>query len=151
MQAKDVMERQVITVWIDTPVKDIAALMLRHNISGLPVVNDMGTVLGVVSEYDLMQKELHPNEPNLWKACLWFMSADNKIQEHGDSLRKWMAKTAGDIMTSPAITVDELDDLEAVGNLMYEKKIKRVFVTKNGKLAGVVSRSAFTRLILESK
>ena len=151
MQAKDVMERQVITVWIDTPVKDIAALMLRHNISGLPVVNDMGTVLGVVSEYDLMQKELHPNEPNLWEACLWFMSADNKIQEHEDSLRKWMAKTAGDIMTSPAITVDELDDLEAVGNLMYEKKIKRVFVTKNGKLAGVISRSAFTRLILESK
>ena len=151
MQAKDVMGRQVITVLIDTPVKDIAALMLRHNVSGLPVVNDVGTVLGVVSEYDLMHKELQPNEPNVWKACLLFLSADNHTQSYEDSLRKCMANTAGDLMTSPAITVDEKDPLEAVGNLMFEKKIKRVFVTKNGKLVGVISRSAFTRLLLEGK
>ena len=149
MLAKDVMHRQVITVLIDTPVKEIAALMLRHNISGIPVVNDFNTVLGVVSEFDLMRKEIRPNEPNIWKVCLWGITNDSKIQDYEDSLRKCMANTAGDIMTSPAITAEETDDLETVGNLMFEKKIKRVFVTRKGKLVGVISRSAFTKLLLD--
>ncbi len=149
MLAKDVMQRQVITALIDTPVKEIAALMLQHNISGLPVVNDLKTVLGVVSEYDLMRKEIRPNEPNIWKVCLWGLTNDNKLQEYQDTLRKCMANKAGDIMTSPAVTVDEMDDLETVGNIMFEKKIKRVFVTRNGTLVGVISRSAFTKLLLE--
>ena len=149
MLAKDVMQRQVITAMIDTPVKEIAALMLQHNISGIPVVNDFNTVLGVVSEYDLMRKEIQPNEPNIWKVCLWGITSDSKLQDYQDSLRKCMANTAGDIMTSPAITAEETDDLETVGNLMFEKKIKRVFVTRNGKLVGVISRSAFTKLLLD--
>lgn len=149
MLAKDVMQRQVITAMIDTPVKEIAALMLQHNISGIPVVNDFNTVLGVVSEFDLMRKEIRPNEPNIWKICLWGITNDSKIQDYEDSLRKCMANTAGDIMTSPAITTEETDDLETVGNLMFEKKIKRVFVTRNGKLVGVISRSAFTKLLLD--
>lgn len=149
MLAKDVMQRQVITVMIDTPVKEIAALMLQHNISGIPVVNDFNTVLGVVSEFDLMRKEIRPNEPNIWKVCLWGITNNSKIQDYEDSLRKCMANTAGDIMTSPAITAEETDDLETVGNLMFEKKIKRVFVTRNGKLVGVISRSAFTKLLLD--
>ena len=149
MLAKDVMQRQVITAMIDTPVKEIAALMLQHNISGIPVVNDFNTVLGVVSEFDLMRKETGPNEPNIWKICLWGITNDSKIQDYEDSLRKCMANTAGDIMTSPAITAEETDDLETVGNLMFEKKIKRVFVTRNGKLVGVISRSAFTKLLLD--
>ena len=149
MRAKDIMQRQVFSVLIDTPIKEIAALMLKHNISGLPVVNDFNTVLGVVSEYDLMRKEIQPNEPNIWKVCLWGVTNDNKLRDYQDSLRKCMANTAGDIMTSPAVTVDEMDDIETVGNVMFEKKIKRVFVTRNGVLVGVISRSAFTKLLLD--
>ena len=52
-------------------------------------------------------------------------------------------------MTSPAITVDESDSLETAGRYMFEKKIKRVFVTREGKLVGVISRNAFTKLLLE--
>ena len=52
-------------------------------------------------------------------------------------------------MTAPALTVDVEDSLEKVGNLMFNKQIKRVFVTKDEKIAGVVSRSAFTKLLLE--
>ena len=62
-----------------------------------------------------------------------------------------MANTAGDIMTSPAITVDEKADLETVGKLMFDNSIKRVFVTENGVLAGVISRSAFVKLLLANK
>ena len=70
-------------------------------------------------------------------------------KKHREALKKYMGKTAGEVMTSPAVTVDVSDDLEKVGNLMFNKKIKRVFVTDGGKLAGVISRSAFTKLMVE--
>jgi CBS domain-containing protein len=151
MLAKDVMETNVISLKKDTSIKEIAALMIKHSISGFPVVSENNTVLGVVSELDLMRKEIRPNEPNVWTVCIWGLNNSNKLAEYEDSVRKYMAETAGDIMTSPAITVDEMDDLETVGNLMFDKSIKRVFVTRKGALAGVISRSAFVKLLLSPK
>lgn len=151
MLAKDIMETNVISLKKDTSIKEIAELMIQHSISGFPVVSDNNTVLGVVSELDLMRKEIRPNEPNVWTVCVWGLNNSKKLTDYEDSVRKYMAETAGDIMTSPAIMVDEMDDLETVGNLMFDRSIKRVFVTRKGTLAGVISRSAFVKLLLASK
>ena len=147
MIAKEVMKTELVTLREDTPVKEIARLMLEHDISGLPVVDGQGKVLGVVSELDLMRKQIKPNDPSIW-TMLWGMDADREKKQR-DAIRKYMGKTAGEVMTSPALTVDVSDSLEKVGNLMFNKQIKRVFVTDGGKLAGVISRSAFTKLLLE--
>lgn len=147
MLAKDVMKTELVTVSGNTPVKEIAKLMLQHDISGVPVVDERGKVLGVVSELDLMRKHIKPNDPSIW-TMIWGMDAD-KTKKYQDALRKYLGKTAEDVMTAPALTVDAEDTLEKVGNLMFNKQIKRVFVTKDEKLAGVVSRSAFTKLLLE--
>ena len=147
MIAKEVMKTEVVTLREDTHVKEIARLMLEHDISGLPVVDGQGKVLGVVSELDLMRKQIKPNEPSIW-TMLWGMDADREKKQR-DAIRKYMGKTAGEIMTSPALTVDVSDSLEKVGNMMSNKQVKRVFVTDGGKLAGVISRSAFTKLLLE--
>ena len=147
MLAKDVMKTEVVTVRESTPVKEVAKLMLEHDISGLPVVDKQGKVLGVVSELDLMRKQIAPNEPRIW-ATLWGMD-ENSVEKYVDALKKYMGKTAGEVMTSPALTVDVSDSLERAGNLMFDKQIKRVFVTDDGKLAGVISRSAFTKLLVE--
>ena len=147
MLAKEVMKTEVVTLREDTPVKEIARLMLAHDISGLPVVDEQGKVLGVVSELDLMRKQIKPNEPSIW-TMLWGMDADRE-KKYRDALRKYMGNTAGDVMTSPVMTVDVSDSVEKIGNLMFNKQIKRVFVTDGGKLAGVVSRSAFTKMLLE--
>ena len=147
MLAKDVMKTEVVTVRESTPVKEVAKLMLEHDISGLPVVDKQGRVLGVVSELDLMRKQIAPNEPRIW-ATLWGMD-ENSVEKYVDALKKYMGKTAGEVMTSPALTVDIFDSLERAGNLMFDKQIKRVFVTDDGKLAGVISRSAFTKLLVE--
>ncbi len=147
MIAKEVMKTEVITLREDTHVKEIARLMLEHDISGLPVVDGQGKVLGVVSELDLMRKQIKPNEPSIW-TMLWGMDADREKKQR-DAIRKYMGKTAGEVMTSPALTVDVSDSLEKVGNMMFNKQVKRVFVTDGGKLAGVISRSAFTKLLLE--
>ena len=150
MQAKDVMHRGVISVLIDTTAEEIAKLMIEHDISGVPVVNDLGTVLGVVSEVDLMRKHIKPESPSLWQLFIWEMKDDGEIEDHQDNLRSFLAKTAGEIMTSPAVTVDEQDDIESVGRLIFDHRIKRVFVTRNGYLSGVISRSAFVKLLVQA-
>ena len=151
MLAKDVMQRDVIAVAPETTIEEVARLMLRHSISGFPVVDASKKVVGVVSEVDLMRKGIKPNEPTVWQVCAWGVSETDKISEYTEALRKYMAKTAGEIMTSPAVTVVPDETLEAVGRLMFEKKIKRVIVTDMGQLVGVISRSAFTKLLLDKK
>ena len=145
--AKEIMKPTVVTVGTETSVRDVAKLMLELDISGLPLVDGEGHVLGVVTELDLMRKQIAPNEPSIW-TTVWGMDPD-RMNKYRDALRKYMGKTAGEVMTSPALTVDVTDNLEKVGNLMFNKQIKRIFVTENGKLAGVISRSAFTKLMLD--
>lgn len=150
MQAKDLMQRGVISVLIDTTVEDIAKLMIEHDISGVPVVNDLGTVLGVVSELDIMRKQVKPESPSLWKLFIWEMKDGGELDNHRDHLKRYLAKNAGELMTAPAVTVDELDDIETVGQLMFERRIKRVFVTRAGSLVGVISRSAFVKRLIQA-
>ena len=147
MLAKDVMNPNVITVREDTPVKEIARIMLEKDISGLPVVDRNENVVGVVSELDLMRKQIAPDAPSIW-TTLWEKNNDG-MQKYVADLRKYKGKTAEEVMTAPALTVDIMDSLEKIGHLMFNKQIKRVFVTKDGRLAGVVSRSAFLKLLLE--
>ena len=147
MLAKDVMNPNVITVREDTPVKEIARIMLEKDISGLPVVDRNENVVGVVSELDLMRKQIAPDAPSIW-TTLWEKNNDG-MQKYVADLRKYIGKTAEEVMTAPALTVDIMDSLEKIGHLMFNKQIKRVFVTKDGRLAGVVSRSAFLKLLLE--
>ena len=151
MQAKELMQTGVVSVLIDATVEEIAELMVKHDISGLPVVNDLGTVLGVVSELDIMRKQIEPETPSLWKLFVGQMKDGKSIEDYRDHLRRSLAKTAGEIMTSPAVTVDENDDIETVGQLMFDRRIKRVFVTRNGALVGVISRSAFVKRMIQAK
>ncbi len=151
MLASDVMKKNLITVSVDTTVEEVARLLVENEISGMPVVNSDNVAVGVVSEMDLMRKEIKPNDPSVWQICVWGLNNTTKIDEYKDSVRKYMAKTAGEIMSSPVISVTVNDDLETVGKLMFDKKVKRVIVTDKGKLAGMISRSAFVELLLEKK
>lgn len=145
--AKEIMKTDVVKVLESDTVQAVAKLILEHDISGFPVVDNQGHVVGVVTELDLMRNQIAPNEPSIW-STIWGMDAD-RMEKYQDARRKYMAKTAGEVMTTPALTVDVADNLEKVANIMFNKKIKRIFVTENGKLAGVISRSVFTRLLLE--
>ena len=145
--AKDIMKTEVVKVGPETPVKEVARLMLACDISGFPVVDDQGKVLGVVTELDLMRNQIEPNEPSIW-STIWGMDAE-RMAKYQDARRKYMAKTAGEVMTSPALTVDVAESVERVANIMFNKQVKRLFVTDGDRLAGVISRSAFTKLMLE--
>ena len=151
MLAKEIMKSEVITLSPEATITEIARLMVENDISGLPVVDGENRLLGVVSERDLMYKDVKLEEPSVWDLCLWSALGSHEIYDYKDSFRKYRAKTAGEIMTSPALTVDEMDNVNEVGKLMFEKRIKRVFVTRRGSLSGVISRSAFIRLLFSDE
>ncbi len=149
MQAKDIMTTNVVSVTPDTGVLEVAKLLVEKRIAGMPVVDDEGRVLGVVSESDLMYHELNPKEPGFFQLFIWGMKNEEKVEEYQKIIQKKSAATAGQIMTSPAITVDAGADVADVGQTMVDKRVKRVIVTQFGKLVGIISRADYVRLMVE--
>jgi len=130
-RVSDVMTTSVVTVDRITPYKEIARLLAEHRISGLPVLKMGREVVGVVTEADLLaeqdkvQRRLHAaNRPTWWP----------RREEHP-------ALTAGDLMTTPAITIGPHATIPAAARLMNAHHIRRLpVIDERGRLAGVVSR-----------
>ena len=127
---KDVMTTQVVAVRRETTFKEMAAVLRRYRVSALPVVDDAGRVLGVVSEADLLAKEA--------------LSDPGPVAElvHHKDLRKAEGLTAGELMTSPPITATPDDPVEQAARMMHFMRVKRLpVVNSGGELVGIVSRA----------
>jgi CBS-domain-containing membrane protein len=128
MQARDVMTRKIITVSESSPVHEIVNGLLRHHISAMPVVDDSGRPVGIVSEGDLLRSEgTSPKEPVLAGRTV------AQDRAHG--------RTASAVMTRNVVTVNEDAPLSEIAALLERHHIKRVPVLRNGRLVGIVSRA----------
>jgi len=142
----DVMTRRVLSVRPDTPLKEVARLPVDHRISGLPVVDEEGKVLGVVSEADLLVKEQDPDAlPR--RPLEWIFG---KSAEAREMRSKVEARTAGDAMTAPAITIEASRSAHAAAGLMIERRVNRLPVTDDGELVGIVTRADLVRSFVRS-
>ena len=127
---KDVMTTEVVVVRRDTSFKELAATLRRYRVSALPVVDDAGTVIGVVSEADLLAKEALA-DPGVMAEVL-----------HHKDVRKAEGLTAGDLMTRPAVTAAPEDPVEQAARMMHFMRVKRLpVVNSGGELVGIVSRA----------
>jgi len=147
MKAKDIMTQNVITVHKNATIKEIAKTLIDHDISGVPVVEDDGTLIGIVSEGDLLHKETFPKTPdyvNILGAIVFY----HGVQRFNADLKKLLAEQAITIMTYKVFTVSEEVDIGEIAQLMLEHGIKRIPVLKNNKIVGIVSRSDIVRLLL---
>ena len=127
---KDVMTTEVVVVRRDTSFKELAATLRRYRVSALPVVDDAGTVIGVVSEADLLAKEALA-DPGVMAEVL-----------HHKDVRKAEGLTAGDLMTRPAVTAAPEDPVEQAVRMMHFMRVKRLpVVNSGGELVGIVSRA----------
>jgi CBS domain-containing protein len=136
----DVMTRDVVTVTAGVEYKAIANLMVRHSISGVPVVDADRAVLGVVSEADLLAKLEYPDRepPHLLAA-----------RRTRDGRRKAAGDTAGDLMTGPAVTVRATATVTAAARLMEAARVKLMPVVDDAdRLVGIVSRRDLVRLYI---
>lgn len=137
MQAIDVMSTNVVTANEDTGVGDIAALLLRHRISGVPIVDADNRVVGIVSEGDLMRRA--ESDTNARDA--WWLDLLRSKKERAAAFVKAHGMRARDVMTQDVLTVTEDTPLREVADLLEKNHIKRVPVVRDEKLVGIVSRS----------
>jgi CBS domain-containing protein len=137
MRAIDVMVRDIVTVHPDTDVADAVKLLSEHDISALPVVDESGNLIGMLSEADL----IHRSEIGTEKHRPWWQEAVTGASTLAEEFAKSHGKKVGEVMTDGVITVTEDTPLSEIAALFERKRIKRVPVVKDGKLVGIVSRS----------
>lgn len=136
MNVSDLMSRKVISVAEDAPLEQVARLLIDYGISAIPVVRD-GEPIGIVSEGDLVTG----GERARMSRNAWF---DRLINGQASDFRP-EGRVARDVMTTPVITTEEhCDAMEAV-RLMQAEHIKRLPVTRGGKLVGILSRADLLR------
>ncbi|MDJ0934673.1 MAG: CBS domain-containing protein [Kiloniellales bacterium] len=137
MQAKDVMTTNVVTVQIGTGVPEIARLLLKHRISAVPVVDSDQRILGIVSEGDLMRR----TETDTERRHSWWLEAMLSTEDRAREYIKVHGRKAGDVMTRDLISVTEETPLYEIAGLLEKHHVKRVPVTRDGRLIGIVSRA----------
>jgi CBS domain-containing protein len=122
---QDAMTTQVVAVKLGASFKEMAARLRESRVSAFPVIDDDGKVIGVVSEADMLARQV--------------LSAG---LAHGGEQEKAEVLTAGDLMTHPAITVSPQDSVEVAARLMYTLQVKRLpVIDRSGRLAGIISRT----------
>jgi CBS domain-containing protein len=136
MKVGQLMNPNVVAVTPETSLKDLSRLLSTHGIAGVPVARD-GRVLGVVSEADILWKELGA------------VKGTGMLERVVDSAygegKRVSARTAGEAMTSPAITTSPDTDVTWVAALMTRLNINRLPVVEDGMLVGIITRSDLVR------
>jgi CBS domain-containing protein len=141
MKARDVMTSPVMTARPETPISDIASLLLEKRISGVPIVGDREEVVGIVSEGDLVRRVETGTER---KRSRWFEALIDPNIQAADYARS-RGLCARDVMSREVISVTSETDLAEVARVLEVHRIKRVPVIDGGRLAGIVSRANLLR------
>ena len=139
LKAKDIMTGDLITVKPETTIEDLARTLTEHNISGAPVVNDAGDLIGIVTENDLISqnKRLHiPTVMRLFDAFI-MLESPSKIEKE---IKKMAAITVDDICTKKVITVTEDTPVQDIATIMSEKKVHLIPVVEGKKILGIVGK-----------
>ena len=140
LQAKDVMTAKVISVTATTSLKETALAMATHGVSGIPVIDDRESVVGVISEKDFLFHMGEKRTRSIMNVIAQCLTSKGCV---AISMRTGYAK---DIMTSPAHTVFEDTPIFEIASIFAEKDINRVPVLdKNGHLVGIVARADIFR------
>jgi CBS domain-containing protein len=145
MHAKDIMKRKVIVVQPAMTVREVAQLFADKRISGAPVVDDNGRVIGVISQTDLVRKE---RESSTQEVPIYHREAEEYgllgpiHAEDPDYTR------VEQVMTPWAISADENTPVEELARLMLDKRIHRVVITRGGELCGLVTSMDMLRALL---
>ena len=146
-KATDIMTSNVITVTTETSVQELARILSHNNISGVPVVDNAGNLIGVVTENDLIDqtKKLHiPTVVTILDSIFYL--------ENPDRMEKEMKKIAGttvlDIYSSDPVTVNEETTLDEIATIMAEKNIHTLPVVRERKLIGVIGKKDIIKTLI---
>jgi len=149
MNARELMTSPAISATAGTPIRDIARMLAERHISAVPIVDDNGAPIGMVSEGDLIGRD--PSESDArrewWLALL--AEGEQLNPEFLSALRR-PERLAGDVMSSPVVTVEEHTEVGEIARLLTAYRIKRVPVLRNGQVVGIVSRENLLRTLVSN-
>ena len=155
MLVDDVMTSEVVAVKPEDTVSDAVKKLAEHGISGSPVVNSDGELVGIITETDILNalkvkyKRLQMVYPSLSLVSVSFVERfDDKEAE--DAFLEISSSRVSDLMTKNVATIEKGSELGHVVRLMMEKKVNRVPVMERGKLAGIVSRADIIKGLAKS-
>ena len=141
MKVKEVMTTDVVTVESAMSLKDVAAILAARRVSGLPVVDAEGNVIGVISEADILFKEVGAEGPQGVLAWLLEPGGPAKLE----------ARTAEEAMTAPARTIGPERTVAEAAKRMLEEAVNRFpVVDEDGRLIGIVTRADLVRAFVRS-
>jgi CBS domain-containing protein len=147
MQAKDIMTERVLTVAPDTPVAHVARLLREKHISGVPVVNQQGRVVGIVTEIDLIKRHARVHMP----IYLPFLDSPIFLEDprrYQEDVRRVLGTTAEEIMTRKVRTASPDTSVEDLATMMVEDRANPIpILDEEGVLVGIVSHTDIVHLV----
>lgn len=146
MKIADVMTHPVVTVRRDAPLKDVARLLIEHGISGVPVADADGAVVGVVSEADFLVKG--QGAAKVRHRPLARLLGESSETRH--QLEVVAARTAEEAMSAPAVTIESGRPIHEAAAIMTSRRINRLPVVDGGRLVGIVTRADLLRAYLRT-
>ena len=144
LNASDIMTTSVITVKKETPLAELAEILYKNRINGVPVVDDEGLLIGIICESDLIRKDkkLHiPTVVALFDA-VFYLESSKKFEKE---IKRISATTVEDLFTREVVTVDEKTLIEEIATLMTQKKIYTIPVMDGKRLVGIVGKGDVIR------
>ncbi len=141
LTVRDIMETDVPVVTVADPVEKVIGILREHDLPGVPVVNEGGRCVGIITDADLViageDEELHlPHYVQLFGGVVFLES----ISHFEERLRKAFASTAEDMMTPDPVTIEPSARVEEAARLIAQKRHNRLPVVEHGRLVGVVTR-----------
>ncbi len=146
LTAKDIMTKKVITVTPDTSIEKLASLLVKSEISGVPVVDDSGALYGMITENDLISqnKRLHiPTVVSFLDAAIYLESSKKFEQE----VKRLTATKVGEICNRKVVTITEDTSVVDIATIMTEKNVHLLPVVKNGKVTGIVGKRDMVKAV----
>jgi CBS domain-containing protein len=141
--ARDIMRRPVVSVRPESTLKEVANLMYKHRISGMPVVDEQNRVVGEITERDLIEAAIPDFAERAENAC-----PNPSTEPFEELLRRENTICVRDLMTQPRAIVDEDSSVVDLAALMLHKHIRRVIVANGGELVGLIMRSDIVNRVI---
>lgn len=148
LTAKDIMTKDVVTVKNDTSIEELSTLLVSNEISGVPVVNADGAIVGIVTEHDLISrnKRLHiPTVVSFLDAVIYLESS----KKFAEDVKRLTATKVGDICAKKVVTIAEDTTLTDIATIMSEKKVHLLPVVTSGKVVGIVGKRDVVKAVAQ--